>query len=263
MIDIERYDDVTRVRLASVGGWLAGFDVSCYLLRDVLVDSGFPRARKAIQRLLRERRIVGAMLTHYHEDHAGNVELLAAHGIPLALPALTETRLREPADLLAYRRIVWGTPIPLRSNVRAYAPTTLQLVPTPGHSADHHVVWDPDTETVFSGDLWLGVHSRLMHINEDPFEILRSIRLVIGLAPKRMFDAHRGLVDDPVGALTARATWLEDTIAQVGRALEAGWSTRAIVREILEGEEIVATLSRGEYARRNLVDAIARQRRVR
>ena len=84
MIAIVRHGDVTRLRLSSVGGMAAGYDVSAYVYRDVLIDSGFHRARADLVQAIDELDIQGAMITHWHEDHAGNAELLAARGVPLA-----------------------------------------------------------------------------------------------------------------------------------------------------------------------------------
>src|SRR4029077_11724929 len=89
MIEIQRFGDVERIRLARWGSRIAGMDVSAYLVHGVLVDSGFPYAHHELSRFLEERPIVGAMLTHHHEDHAGNAQLLAARGIPLAMHNLT------------------------------------------------------------------------------------------------------------------------------------------------------------------------------
>jgi glyoxylase-like metal-dependent hydrolase (beta-lactamase superfamily II) len=259
MIEIERFDDVERIRLASWGSRIAGMDVSAYLVRGILVDSGFPLARRALNRLLEERPVVGAMLTHYHEDHAGNADLLAARGIPLVMHPTTLARLREPSPIRAYRRIVWGTPRPLTASLSALAdPPSLRFLATPGHSADHQVIWDAERGTLFSGDLWLGVRARIMHDDEDPFQIIESLRAVRALDPGRMFDAHRGVVRDPVEAIESKIGFLEDTIAAVRSKIEAGLSDRAIVRELFGGDEPVAIASRGEYSRANFVRAVRR-----
>ena len=260
VIQIEQFGDVTRIRLASWGSIAAGMHVSAYLTRGVLVDTGFAHASRVIARLVAERRPAGAMLTHWHEDHAGNADLLAACGIPLAMSVATEAQLRSSARLRTYRRVVWGTPPALRTAFERLQHPALELLPAPGHSADHHVVWDAERETLFSGDLWLGVRTRVMHEDEEPYRILSSLRAVIALRPRRMFDAHRGAVSNPVAALGARAAWLEETIAAIQGRLDAGWETRAIVREVLQGEEPVAYLSGGEYARRNFVEAVRRGR---
>ena len=259
MIEIQRFGDVERIRLASWGSRIAGMDVSAYLVDGILVDSGFPHARQALAQFLDERTVVGAMLTHYHEDHAGNAELLASRGIPLLMHAITRERLRAPAAIRAYRRVVWGTPRGITSLPAVPgAMTRLQFVFTPGHSPDHQIVWDPTRETLFSGDLWLGVRARVMHSAENPYRIVESLRTAMALKPERMFDAHRGEVRDPVPALGAKITYLEETISAIEAKIASGWTDRAILRAVLGGDEPVAIASRGEYSRMNFVKAVRR-----
>lgn len=245
--------------MASWGSRIAGMDVSAYLVDGILIDSGFPHARRALATFLDARRVVGAMMTHYHEDHAGNAELLARRAIPIALHPLTLQRLRKTRGIRAYRRLVWGTPRPLASTPPAFSePPSLRFVFTPGHSPDHQIVWDEARRTLFSGDLWLGVRARLMHSAENPFQIVESLRAVLALSPARMFDAHRGEVREPAAALRARISYLEATIAAMQVKIDAGWSDRAILRAILGGEESVAFASGGEYSRLNFVRAVRR-----
>ena len=260
MIEIQRYGDVERIRLASWGSRIAGMDVSAYLVDGILIDSGFPHGRRALARFLDERSVTGAMLTHYHEDHAGNAELLASRGIPLYMHAITTERLRAPAGIRAYRRIVWGTPRAVTSLPSASPrPNRLQFVFAPGHSPDHQIVWDPARETLFSGDLWLGVHARVMHSAENPYRIVESLRTAMALKPARMFDAHRGDVRAPVAALGAKISYLEETISAIEAKIAAGWSDRAILRDVLGGEDRVAIASRGEYSSMNFVKAVRRR----
>ena len=138
----------------------------------------------------------------------------------------------------------------------AAAPPSFQCIHTPGHSTDHQVIWDAQTGTLFSGDLWLGVRSRVLHASEDPYLIIRSLRAAQALGPSRMFDAHRGLVARPADAIAAKIQWLGDTLQTVERRVSDGWSDRAIVRRVLGGEEMAALVSRGDYSRRNLVKAV-------
>ena len=260
MIALERFGDVTRVRLTSLGSRLAGMDVSAYLVRGVLVDTGFPHARHVLTRFLEATPLEGALVTHWHEDHAGNAPLLAARGIPLGMHDETAKRLRGAEPIRLYRRVVWGTTPRLDASVQRFAHPVLRFVHTPGHSPDHQVVWDADTGTIFSGDLWLGVRSRVMHESENPRLIIDSLRTVLALGPQRMFDAHRGEVRDPVDALRAKIAWMEETLGTIDARLDEGWSDRAILESVLGGDETVAYLSFGEYARMNFVRAARRSR---
>jgi glyoxylase-like metal-dependent hydrolase (beta-lactamase superfamily II) len=131
-------------------------------------------------------------------------------------------------------------------------------VHTPRHSEDHHVEWDAERETVFAGDLFLGVKVRVAHPGEDPRQLVRSLRAVAALNPKRMFDAHRGPVPNPVDALLAKVDWLEAAIAAVEARIARGWRDRLIARDVLGREELAHYVSLGKMSRINFVRAVRR-----
>lgn len=245
--------------MSSIGSRTAGMDVSAYVLRGVMIDTGFPRVHAELLDAVRSLGVRGAIVTHWHEDHAGNVQTLAAKGIPILARDDTLAMLLAHPSIRLYRRMTWGSSPTLSSMLPAFAPDTFECIHTPGHSSDHQVVWDPETATLFSGDLWLGVRARIFHATEDPYRIVESLRVVRALSPERMFDAHRGEVTRPIEAIDAKITWLGETLGTVEARIRSGWSDREIVHRILGGEERAAYVSRGEYARRNLVRAVRRR----
>lgn len=234
-------------------------DVSAYVIRGVMIDTGFRRLRHELLRAVRELNIRGAIVTHWHEDHAGNAAELSALGVPIAMREDTRAILRRPPDIQVYRRVVWGRPPALVSESPGLDAEGLETIHTPGHSTDHQVAWDQATRTLFSGDLWLGVRARVLHASEDPYRIIDSLRLVAALEPARMFDAHRGVVERPADALRAKIDWLGATLADIERRIHRGERDRQIVREALGGEEMAAVVSHGDYSRRNLVKAVRRR----
>ncbi len=258
---IERYDDVTRLRMVSVGGRALGIDVSAYVVRGVMIDTGFAHARQALLRAARALKVRAAIVTHWHEDHAGNVAALAESGLPIELHAETESIVRDFPRIELYRRVVWGSPPPLVAPVRRPELGGLAVLHTPGHSTDHQIVWDSSMRTAFTGDLWLGVRARTFHATEDPYAIVDSLRALRALEPDRLFDAHRGLVAPGTGAIDRKIDWLSTALSTIESRLRAGDDEATIVRIILGGEDQAAILSRGAYSRRNLVRAV--QRRLR
>ena len=256
MLRIERHGDVTRLALTHWRSRLVGYQVSAYLARGALIDTGFPAAAPALARWLDEARPAGAIVTHHHEDHAGNVPLLAARGLAVAAAAATLARLRAAERIGVYRRFTWGTPSALGAEPRPWTPEGLALLAAPGHAPDHHVVWDAERETLFSGDLFVGVRVRIARDDEDPREHARQLRRFAALRPRRMFDAHRGLVPDAAAALLAKAEWMEETIARIDRRADEGASAPAIARELLGREDAAWWFSLGDYGRRNLVRAV-------
>jgi len=258
-LSVERFGDVVRLRLSSVGTRAVGLDVSAYVVRGVMIDTGYDRARAALLDAVRAFGVRGIMVTHWHEDHAGNVAALARLGLPLSMRPETEAILRRRVALHLYRRVVWGEPPLLHEPLLGFEAPGLSALHTPGHSAEHQVIWDEETGTLFSGDLWLGVRSRVLHAAEDPYEIVESLRRVAALTPRRMFDAHRGLVERPAEAIAAKIDWMSATMHEIERRVTEGWTDRAIVARVLGGEERAAYVSRGDYSRRNLVRAIRRR----
>jgi len=247
---------VERIRLSRWVGRAAGYDVSAYLLDDVLVDSGFPQVRDEVLRVVQETKPRGALITHWHEDHAGNVAALADQGLPLLMHPECERLLRERPGIRPYRRVVWGRSPRLTSEIVPFDPAPLQLIDTPGHSADHRVVWDPQRGIVVSGDLFLGVKVRVAHEHESPRALVASLRSIAALEPRLLLDAHRGVVSDGAAQLRAKADWTEAQIAAIERLAAAGVGVDAIVRLLFEGESLVGRLSGGEYSRAGFVRAV-------
>ena len=257
MIETTRHGDVARLRCWTRRSALVGYDSSAYLVRGVLIDTGFRHTGADVARAVRELKPRGIVVTHWHEDHSGNAPELAAAGVPMWMHAHTKRKLYERQRVKLYRHYTWGRPHALTVAPTPFDPAPLELIATPGHSPDHHVVFDRETATLFSADLWLGVKVRVLGYEENPYQIADSLARAIALRPARMFDAHRGLVDNPVGALEAKREWLLETIAAIEQRLDAGTGEDQILRDVLGGEERMGWLSQGEYSRRNLIRRVA------
>jgi glyoxylase-like metal-dependent hydrolase (beta-lactamase superfamily II) len=261
MLRIENHGDVTRLELSSWAGRALGYSVSVYRLGDVLVDAGFPRAGARLARWATANGIRGALVTHWHEDHAGGAAALAASGIAIDLHPETERRLRNPPSLELYRRLTWGSFREFGTDGTDVPRVQLEgvtVLPTPGHSPDHRVVWDAARRTLIGGDLFLGVKVRIAHEDEDFAALVTSLRRCAALGPQRLFCGHRGLVPNAESALLAKADWLEEMIATMARRSADGWSDARLVRDVLGGEELTGRVSYGHYSRAAFVRAAKR-----
>lgn len=261
MLRLIRHDGVTELRVASLASRVFGYTVSAFLTGDgVLVDSGIPAVRREFARALGGRLPRGAVITHHHEDHAGNVPWLVAAGVPVWLAPATLAALRRHEPIGLYRRVTWHAMAPLDHAPVPFDPAPLEMVATPGHSADHHVVWDAASRTLFAGDLFLGVQVRIAHRDEDPYALVASLERAAALEPVRMFCAHRGLVTDAAAQLRAKAAWHRATLAEIARRIDAGHDDARIVTELFGGESTTGRASFGEYSRASLVGAVRRRR---
>ena len=258
MLRIIPHGDVTELRFSTVRSRLMRYAVSAFATRDVLIDAGFPDVQGELALWARTARPIGAIITHAHEDHGGNVPWLVAAGTPVLMAPDTEAEIRDPGRIGWYRRLCWGSPTPLRAPVTPFSHAALTLRPARGHSADHHVVWDAERGTVFGGDLFVGVKVRVAHHDEDLRGQVRALREVASWQPERFFDAHRGLVEgkNPAKLLAAKADWIENTIAEIEERVNAGWGDPAIRDAILGRENLTGLVSAGDYSRLNFVRSV-------
>jgi glyoxylase-like metal-dependent hydrolase (beta-lactamase superfamily II) len=258
MLTVERHSDVTALHFTTWRSRTIDYSVRAFVIGETLIDTGFPSVGGDLSTWLDSARITGVVVTHYHEDHAGNVESLARRGLPIAMAPATEHHLRHLVPIGWYRRFCWGTPTPLRAAFAPFAPAGLDLIHTPGHSDDHHIVWHAETGTLFGADLFLGVKVRVAHPaeREDVRAQVASLERAIALQPARYFDAHRGLVPNPAAQLTAKRDWMVETIAQIDAAIANGAPDHEIVRAVFGGEDRMDLFTNGDYARRNFVASL-------
>lgn len=245
-----------RLHMRSWQGRLAGYDVSAYVVRDVLIDTGPPHARAELLSAVRRLAPRGVVITHCHEDHAGNAAELAAMGLPLLMHPSCEKELRSPEHIGFYRRLVWGVANPLTAPLPLFNPSPLEVLPLPGHTDEHLVVWDAERRILVGGDLFLGVKVRVAHGGESPRRLVESLRAAAALAPRLLLDAHRGAVHEPVPLLQAKIAWMEATMDEIDALHARGLDEREITRRVLGREELVGWVSRGEYSKRAFVRAV-------
>lgn len=250
--------EVLQLQMGSWQGRLAGYAVNAYVVRDVLIDTGAPRARGELLAAVRRLAPRGAVITHCHEDHAGNAAELAAMRLPLLMHPSCEAALRHPERIGTYRRLVWGSTNALTAPVRRFDPSPLTALPLPGHTEEHLVVWDAERRILAGGDLFLGVKVRIAHGSESPRRLVESLRAAAALEPRLLLDAHRGAVYEPLPLLHAKIAWMEDTLGRIEALHARGLDERAITRRVLGREELVGWISRGEYSKRAFVRAVLR-----
>ena len=223
MIRVEQHGDVTRFEM------IERCEPARRLLGERVSRARCPRRlRISLRRvrhmgaMLARERPRGVFITHYHEDHAGNVERVARLGIPIAASPETLAQVRSPAPIRLYRRFTWGSAPPLRSPVTPFESDALALVAAPGHSPrSSRRVGRRPTARCIGGDLYLGVKVRVAHPGEDPRVLVGTLRHIAALGPTRLFDAHRGLCAEP-GAAADREGGLDRGDDRGDRAAHRG-----------------------------------------
>jgi glyoxylase-like metal-dependent hydrolase (beta-lactamase superfamily II) len=247
-------DNLLTKAIARLGG---GYDYSvCYLIDNaLLIDTGFPWARKSLRRYLLTAHagnsLQAVVNTHAHEDHVGNNDLIeqvskaTLYAHPLAVGAI-----RHPASLPWYRHFMFG-PRPASHAVALGKSLqindfTFQVIHTPGHSPDHICLFEPTRRWLFSGDLYVAadLDSQLSEVDGNAW--ISSLTRVIALRATWLFDAHGKVVQGEAEVeqlLTGKLrflTTLRDTIYQMA---SEPVSVEQLTRKIFNQDTFINHLS--------------------
>ena len=229
-----------------------------------LIDSGFSHARRQLLSWPEIDRARACLLTHHDEDHVGNAAALVHRGLTvMARPEVIDEAGRAE-HLPLYRRWIWGTapPSEIEPMTGDFESSGWRFVPlhTPGHSINHYIFHEPERKLVFSGDLYISRRVPVAKPDEDPLELVVSLRRVLALQPDVMFCAHRGRIERPAEALTRKIEWLEEVIGRARELADRGLALDEIRKRVLGREGLIRYFSRGEYTKRNLIETVLRSR---
>ena len=234
-----------------------GYDYAvCYLVDgSLLIDTGFPWARRSLKQTLIQLGAVDSITTvvntHYHEDHTGNNDLLVElcnAQILVHSDALPE--IRFPVELRWYRSFLFGP-----SQISGASPigtliktehTKFEVIETPGHCPGHICLFEPDKKILFSGDLYIAADLDSQLGDADGPQWITSLEKVLALKPEWLFDAH-GTVFQGVDAVQQ----------QLQRKMEFLLTIRSRVYQFASHEQTIEELTRKVFDRHSLVDVLS------
>lgn len=151
-----------------------------------------------------ERAIGGATveafhLTHVHVDHVGGAARIAK--MTGAIPTMHEDEafVVEAGDARLTGGTMWKVPqepCPVRrvkeGDVVALGPRRFEVLFVPGHSPAHTALWEPESRTLFCGDVAFagGAFGRVDLPGCDPDALLRSLEKLAALDARDMYAGH-------------------------------------------------------------------------
>jgi glyoxylase-like metal-dependent hydrolase (beta-lactamase superfamily II) len=246
-----RIDNLLTRLLSRFSG---GYDYAvCYLIdRSLVVDTGFPWARRRLKKTLTDlradRSIRTVVNTHYHEDHTGNNDLIVdLCGAQVLAHSAAIPEIRFPVALPWYRSFLFGPSqivdvAPIGSEV-VTENLRFEVIETPGHCPGHICLFEPDKKWLFSGDLYVAAEldSQLGDANGPDW--IASLETALRLKPEWMFDAH--------GSIFSGAKEVEQ---QIQRKLDFLTAIRDRVKQQATHGQSIQQLTRKVFDRRDLVD---------
>jgi len=255
-----------RVEGLRVGRYGLGLNVkaACYRIGRTLVDTGPPNQWGAVRRFVQEQDeahgIDRVLLTHHHEDHAGNAarlkELLE---VPVYAPEASLERLQNGFSLEAYRWVAWGQPRPVAAEPVPDAltladGTTLHTLDAPGHSDDMVCYLAEEHGLLFAADLYVTQRPEYLRSEEHVPRLIESIHEVLTHDFHTVLCGHRGVVEDGRRALADKAKYMEALCGVVQRRYRSDkLAVPEITDEILGREGVRYWISGGDVSKHNLI----------
>ncbi|HMG42673.1 MAG TPA: MBL fold metallo-hydrolase [Acidimicrobiales bacterium] len=256
-VRVVRIDNAVTRLIGRIGG---GYDYSVsYLVGDeLLVDTGFPWAARALRSTLGElgvtARLTHVVNTHSHEDHVGNNDVLAQVSAaqilvhPAAIPAV-----RWPAQVPWYRGFMFGpltgsrvTALGARLEVGAFC---FEVVATPGHTPDHVCLFEPQRGWLFAGDLYVDDRLDAQLPDVDGPCWIASLEHAISLGARVLFDGHGLVIHGQAAvreALDTKRIFLESVRDRTRREAPDARSLPELTRRVFAADGPLDRLSRQE-----------------
>lgn len=276
-------DNVVTKAITKFGG---GYDYSvCYLISNsVLIDTGFPWARRSLRKYLLDseayKSIEAIVNTHAHEDHVGNNDLLEEiTSAPIYAHPIALGSIRHPDYLPWYRNFMFGPGE--ASNVKAIPDTIeinnfrFEIIHTPGHSPDHICIFEPDKGWLFSGDLYVSADLDSQLSEVDGNDWINSLSRVISLKPKWLFDAHGKVVrgeaeiEQLLSEKLSFLTTLRDKIYEVAKEpisireiTKKVFNENTCINQLSFSDGWLSLLTSSDFTRSNIVKSFLKHKKT-
>lgn len=237
--------------------------VYCYLIDDVLIDTAQRNCKRKVLQTFESEQIDKILLTHWHEDHSGNTQKLAArHNAKVYAPVQRVQKLIKGFKVLPYERFLFGKIRPITEKINPLPETIITkkhiLTPifTPGHSTDHTVYLEEDKGWLFAGDLFVGVEIKFFRKGEEFWPQVASFKKVLNYDFDVIFCGHNPRLADGKEWLQRKLQYFEDFGGSVRELHEQGYSVKEIIKNMnIKENQLVRLLTSNDVSLYYMVEA--------
>jgi len=236
-----------------------------YFVDGLLIDTGQSRMRKEILKEIKDLEVQQIYITHFHEDHTGNLQLLRDHfDCPSYASLKTCEIMKSPPPISFAQQLSWGNrPADKKLIPKLNSISTpnyeFQIISIPGHSPDMTALYDANNKCLFSADLYLNSHIGYFLKEEDIVEQISSIKKILKLDFDQMFCSHNPQLVHGKQKLEQKLLFLQDFLQKVSELYEKNFTAKQILRKLKLKEFYgVKFLSNGSLSKLNMVKSAIR-----
>lgn len=236
-----------------------------YYVDGLLIDTGHPKAHKNVVLATKELKINQVFLTHFHEDHSGNLNHFQTTFHPKIYASdLCCKMMKSPPKLSFAQKILWGNRKPFlnlspKKDVIKTDNYQFTIIPIPGHSDDMVALYEPNKKWLFSADLYINSYIGYMLKNESIAQQIQSIKTILKLDFNVLFCGHNPQLTHGKEKLKEKMNFLESFFEDVKQLYQKGYTSKEIFKQLQLKEMILVTfLSGGSLSKMNMVKSVIR-----
>jgi len=236
-----------------------------YFIDGLLIDTGHRRMANEIIETIKDLPVTKIYITHYHEDHSGNIEMLANHfGAPVLGSKLCSEIMKSPPSISISQKMSWGNR-PAYENIQPLSGSittenhSFRIIDIPGHARDMTALYEPNKKWLFSADLYVNSFIGYFLREESTTQQIDSIKKILALDFDVMLCGHNPAFQGAKVKLQKKLKFLEAFYKDVAAEYAKGKTAVEIFKSLkLKEFWFVRLVSRGALSRLNMVKSVIR-----
>jgi glyoxylase-like metal-dependent hydrolase (beta-lactamase superfamily II) len=236
-----------------------------YYVDGLMIDTGHSLMRRQITQKVKSLLVNQLFITHFHEDHSGNLDLLHPHfKCPIYASALCCELMKNPPKISFAQKLTWGNRpafqglIPISGTIKTNQ-FEFEIIPIPGHAPDMLALFEPRKKWLFSADLYLNSYIGYFLEDESISEQINSIKRVLKLDFEVLFCSHNPQFTSGKEKLRKKLLYLEKFYSQVAELSKEEYNAKEIFKTLnLREHGNIKLLSDGKLSKLNMVKSVLR-----
>lgn len=235
--------------------------VYVYVADDILIDTGQRHNRENIDKILDENTISRIILTHFHEDHSGNVNYVInklnidAFAHPKGCDILRKGYKMSPLGSILSGHVESAHLKDLQeTDVIVSEHYSLQPIYTPGHCDDHYCYYEKSKGYLFSGDIYVADKIKYFAPYENIYEQIHSLEKLMKLEFDVLFCSHNPKTKNGKQHIQNKLQFFYDFTGKVEVFHQQGKSSKEILDLMnMKENHFYKVLTLGNFTSENMI----------